>query len=478
MRFKVVLGVLGSILWILGAFMSLPLIVSFYYHESLSTFAIPLTITILTASGLTLFLEREDDEWDLREGFLIVALGWLFAAVFGALPYVFEGLSPLNALFESMSGFTTTGATVFTDIESHSRGLLFWRSMTQWLGGMGIIMLFIAILPKLGIAGRQLFRAEAPGPKEDQLKPRIRETAKILWMVYVVMSLLEIAFLAIAGLEPYDAITHTFTTMACGGFSPYGGSVGAFGSPVVEGIIVLFMFFAGANFALHYKSLYNDRKSLLKDQEFKFYFFLIVSASLILAYMLFSNGVYSISDSLRYGIFHVVSIMTTTGYATVDFNQWSDSAKIVLFSLMFIGGCAGSTAGGVKAVRFLLLFKYAQKELFRVIHPKAVKPVRFNNKVVPDDVMQATISFMVFFFFIFFISSILLSLMGLDFVTSMSASIATLGNIGPGFALIGPMQNFDIIPAFGKLILIADMWIGRLEVFTVLVLFTPAFWSK
>ena len=458
--------------------MSIPLFVSFYYHESLSTFAIPLLITILVASVLTIFLEREDDEWDLREGFLIVAFGWLFAAAFGALPYLFEGLSPLNALFESMSGFTTTGATVFTDIESHSKGLLFWRSMTQWLGGMGIIMLFIAILPKLGIAGRQLFRAEAPGPKEDQLKPRIRETAKILWMVYVVMSLMEIAFLTVAGLDPYNAITHTFTTMACGGFSPNGDSIAAFGNPVIEGIIVIFMFFAGANFALHYKSLYADRKSLLKDQEFRFYFFLVVSASLVLSYILFSEGIYSISDSFRYGVFQVVSILTTTGYATVDFNQWSDSARIVLFSLMFIGGCAGSTAGGVKVVRFLLLFKYAQKELFKVINPKAVKPVRFNNRIVPDDVMQATISFMIFFFLIFFVSSILLSLMGLDFVTSMSASIATLGNIGPGFALLGPMQNFDIVPAFGKIILIANMWIGRLEVFTVLVIFTPAFWNK
>ncbi|MDK2892618.1 MAG: trk/ktr system potassium uptake protein [Methanohalophilus sp.] len=458
--------------------MAIPLMVSFYYHESPNTFALPIMITILTAFCLTIFLERENDEWDLREGFLIVAFGWLLAAAFGSLPYIFEGLPPLNAFFESMSGFTTTGATVFTDIESHSKGLLFWRSLTQWLGGMGIIMLFIAILPNLGIAGRQLFRAEVPGPKEDQLKPRIRETAKILWMVYLVMTLMEFASLTIVGLHPYDAITHTFSTMACGGFSPKGESVAAFGDPLVEGIITLFMFFAGANFALHYKSLYIDRKSLLKDQEFRFYFFLIVCAFLILAYMLFSTGVYSISDSFRYGIFQVVSIMTTTGFATVDFNQWPDSAKIVLFTLMFIGGCAGSTAGGVKVVRFLLLFKYAQKELFKVIHPKAVKPIRFNNKVVPDDVMQATISFMIFYFSIFFISSILLSLMGLDFVTSMSASIATLGNIGPGFALVGPMQNFDIIPAFGKCILITNMWIGRLEVFTVLVVFTPAFWNK
>lgn len=477
MKFDIVLGVLSYILWLIAGFMSIPLLVAIYYGEPVNTFALPLIFTVLVAFVLGVFFKREDEEWRLREGFIIVAFGWFIAAVFCSFPYMLEGVPPINALFESMSGVTATGATVLTEIESHSKSLLFWRSMTQWLGGMGIIMLFIAILPKLGIAGRQMFRAEAPGLKEEQLRPRIRETAKILWLVYIVLSLAQMILLRIAGLSLYDAITHTFTTVSCAGFSPYSDSIAAFGNPMVEVIIFVFMFLGGANFALHYKTLYSDKKSLVKDQEFKFYFLIIVAATLLLAYELLRSEVYSLVDAFRYSSFHVLSILTTTGYATADFNLWPDSSRSVLFFLMFIGGCAGSTSGGVKVVRLLLLLKYTQKELFKVVHPKAVAPTRFNNKTVPEEVMQSIVSFMVIYFMIFFASSTLLSLMGMDFVTSMSASIATLGNVGPGLGLVGPMANFDAIPALGKLILIANMWIGRLEVFTVIVLLTPAFWK-
>jgi trk system potassium uptake protein TrkH len=264
-----------------------------------------------------------------------------------------------------MSGVTATGATALTDIESHSRSLLFWRSMTQWLGGMGIIMLFIAILPKLGIAGRQMFRAEVPGLQEEQLRPRTRETAKILWLVYIVLSISELLILMIAGLSPYDAITHTFTSISCSGFSPYSDSIAAFNDPMVEGIIMVFMFQGGAKFALHYKSIFSDRTSLIKDQEFKFYFSIIAIATIVLAHMLFKTEVYSLADAFRYSSFQVISILTTTGYATADFNLWPDSSRSILFLLMFIGGCAGSTSGGVKVVRLLLLLKYAQKGLCR-----------------------------------------------------------------------------------------------------------------
>lgn len=478
LRYNVVLGVLGSILWLLAGFMIIPLFVAVYYGESLHTFAIPLAITISVASFFTLFFKRKDEEWNLKEGFFIVAVGWLVAAVFYSFPYMLEGVPPISALFESMSGVTATGATALTDIESHSRSLLFWRSMTQWLGGMGIIMLFIAILPKLGIAGRQMFRAEVPGLQEEQLRPRIRETAKILWLVYIVLSISELLILIIAGLSPYDAITHTFTSISCSGFSPYSNSIAAFNDPMVEGIIMLFMFLGGANFALHYKSIFSDRTSLIKDQEFKLYFSIIVIATFVLTYMLFKTEVYSLADAFRYGSFHVISILTTTGYATADFNLWPDSSRFILFLLMFIGGCAGSTSGGVKVVRLLLLLKYAQKILFKVIHPKAVVPIRFNNKAVPEEVIHSIVSFMFIYLMIFFASSTLLSLMGMDFVTTLTASIATLGNVGPGLGLVGPMASFDSIPDPGKLILIANMWIGRLEVFTVIVLLTPAFWRR
>ncbi|WP_321429106.1 TrkH family potassium uptake protein [uncultured Methanolobus sp.] len=477
MKYEVILNVLGGLLRFLGAIMILPLLVAVYYGDSLYPFLVAVSITGLT--GILLSKRyKSSDEWKTREGFAIVALGWLSAAIFGSIPFMVDGISPINAVFESMSGFTTTGATVLLDIEAHSRSILFWRSLTQWLGGMGIIMLFIAILPKLGVAGRQLFRAEAPGPTEDKIKPRIRETAKILWLVYCSISLLEVIALLLAGMSFYDAVTHTFTTMACGGFSPYGLSIAAFNSPLIEGIITLFMFISGANFALHYRTLYTDKKSLVKDDEFKFYTAVTLVATALLTFSLWNDMGETILTSFRYAVFQVVSIMTTTGFATVDFNLWADSAKIVLLAVMFIGGCAGSTSGGIKVVRFLLLLKYARRALFKSIHPRAVQPIKFNNKTVPDDVMHAIVSFVVIYLMIFAVSTGLLSLMGMDIISSITASIATLGNIGPGFSLVGPMANFDVVPFVGKILLIINMWVGRLEVFTVIVMLTPEFWRR
>ncbi|MDG6244813.1 MAG: TrkH family potassium uptake protein [Methanolobus sp.] len=473
----VIFNVLGGLLRFLGAIMVVPLLVALYYGDPLSPFLVPVIITGTTGILLSHFY-RSTDEWNVREGFAIVAFGWLAAAFFGSIPFMLDGISPINSFFESMSGFTTTGATVLVDIEDHSKSILFWRSMTQWLGGMGIIMLFIAILPKLGVAGRQLFRAEAPGPTEDKIKPRIRETAKILWMVYVFISLIEVIVLVIVGLSLYDAVTHTFTTMACGGFSPYSEGIAVFGSPLIEGIITFFMFIAGANFALHYRTLYTNRCSLVKDDEFRFYVFILVFATSILAFDLWKYMGETAPNAFRYSVFQVVSITTTTGFASVDFNLWADSAKMVLLVVMFIGGCAGSTSGGIKVVRILLLLKYAKRALFKSIHPRAVKPIKFNQRTVPEDVMQSIVSFVVIYFMIFALSTIILSLMGIDLITSITASIATLGNIGPGFGLVGPMASFDVMPLAAKLLLISNMWIGRLEVFTVIVLLTPEFWKR
>jgi len=473
----VVLNVLGALLRFLGAIMVVPLLVALYYGDSLYPFLAAVIITGLTGILLS-YKYKSTDEWKAREGFAIVAFGWLAAAIFGSIPFMLDGFSPINAIFESMSGFTTTGATILLDIESHSKSILFWRSMTQWIGGMGIIMLFIVILPKLGVAGRQLFRAEAPGPTEDKIKPRIRETAKILWIVYLFISIIEVAALILAKMSLYDAVTHTFTTMACGGFSSYANSVAAFNSPFIETIITFFMFIAGANFALHYRTLYTDKQSFLKDDEFKFYSLIIAVATLVLTFSLWSDMGETIVTAFRYAIFQVVSIMTTTGFATVDFNQWTDSGKIILLAVMFVGGCAGSTSGGIKVVRLFLLLKYAQRALFRSIHPKAVKPIKLNSKTVPDDVMQAIVSFVVIYFMIFAVSTGLLSLLGMDLISSLTSSIATLGNIGPGFGVVGPMASFDVVPFIGKLVLIANMWIGRLEVFTVIVMLTPEFWRR
>lgn len=476
MNFKIVLYVLGGLLRLLGMLMLIPLAVAYYYGESLTPFLIAILITSLV--GFLLLTYKSKGEWLLKEGFAIVGLGWLAVAIFGAIPFALDGITPLNALFESMSAFTTTGSTILVDIESHSRSILFWRCMMQWLGGMGIIVLFIAILPKLGVAGRQMFRAEAPGPTEDKLKPRIRETAKILWMVYLVISIVEVIALLLAGLSFYDAITHTFTTMACGGFSPYGMSVAAFESPLVEAIITFFMFVAGANFALHYRAIYVNKKFLFKDDEFRFYTATVLAASGLLTILLWRDMGTDLLTSFRYAIFQVVSIITTTGYATVDFNYWSDSAKMILLMVMFIGGCAGSTGGGIKVVRILLLLKHGRRELFKVTHPRAIKTIKFNGKSVPDEVVNSIISFVVIYLLVYLSSTVILSVLGMDLITSITASIATLGNIGPGFNVVGPMGTFNTIPPLGKLILIANMWIGRLEVYTVIVLFTPEFWNR
>ena len=480
-----VLNTLGIILKYLGILMLIPALVGYYYSrqdpaqfQSVMIFIYSFLIT--TSVGLVLqYTNRSSDEFRNRESFGIVAFAWLLAAIFGALPFLMSGMQPVDALFESMSGFTTTGATIMTDIESHSKALLFWRCFMQWLGGMGIIMLFLAILPKLAVAGRQLFKAEAPGPTEDKLKPRLKETAKILWMVYVVISAVEFIALLLAGMGVYDSLTHTFTTMACGGFSPRADSIAAFNSPLIEGIIVFFMFVAGANFALHYRLIYVDHRSLLKDGEFKFYSFIVVSSTAALTWTLWRTGMFEeIGTSFRFAIFQALSILTTTGYATHDFNTWPDSSRMVLFMLMFIGGSAGSTAGGIKVVRLLLMLKYAYRELFRSLQPKMVRPIRLGERVVPEDVMNSIFSFIILYILVFMASTFILGELGIDALSAASASIVTLGNIGPGFDLVGPWSNFSTIPDMGKLVLIANMWIGRLEIFTVLVLLIPGFWKE
>lgn len=476
MNFRIVLYVLGGLLRLLGGFMLVPLGVAYYYEEKLTPFLVPILIT--TFIGIILYLYKTDEEWARQEGFAIVAFGWLAAAFFGAIPFMLVEISPLNAVFESMSAFTTTGSTILTDIESYPKGILFWRGMMQWLGGMGIIVLFIAILPKLGVAGRQLFRAEVPGPTEDKLKPRIRETAKILWAVYFVISLAEVVALMLVGLSLYDALNHTFTTMACGGFSNYALSIEAFNSPLVEFIITFFMFVAGANFALHYRAIYVGKNILFRDEEFRFYTAVILASSGLLTLLLWRDLNTGLFDSFRFAIFQIVSIITTTGFATADFNLWSESSKMVLILVMFIGGCAGSTGGGMKVVRILILLKFSRNELFKALHPRAIKGVKLNNKTIPDEILSSIVSFTVIYLLIFLSSALLLSVLGMDIITSVTASIATLGNIGPGLNVVGPMGSFDPIPPLGKLALIANMWIGRLEVFTVILLLTPEFWKK
>jgi len=474
MNYNTIINVIGAVLRFLGMAMLVPLVVALWYGENYNPFLVSAVITFIfgIVSGLK---THEIDDLPIKESFAIVAIGWFSVALFGSLPYALSEIPLLDALFESMSGFTTTGSTILPVIENCSNSLLFWRSFTQWLGGMGIIVLFLAILPKLAVAGRDLFRAEVPDPIGDKLRPRLSQTAKILWSVYVGFSVVEVFLLRISGMTLYDALCTTFSTMSTGGFSPHSTSIAFFHSSLIEYIVIFFMFVAGANFALHYWMLRGGADHLFRDSEFRLYTGIIFCATLLAVLVLWEH--YGI-DSIRLGLFQVVSIITTTGFATADFDTWPNVARLALFLLMFIGGCAGSTSGGLKVVRLLLLVKYGYRELVQSLHPKAILPIRLGKQVVSRGVMGAILSFFILYIFIFAVASLILSALGMDTVSATSAAATTLGNVGPGFDIIGPAANFSGVHPIGKLVLVFCMWIGRLEIFTVLVLLIPDFWRK
>ncbi len=449
--------------------------------------AIVITLTISALLALAFKTPKKDITH--REGMFIVTFGWLSAGIFGALPFFFaEMLGPMNlhnfinCLFESISGFTTTGASVLgatVQIESIGKGLLFWRSLTHWLGGMGIIVLAVAILPLLGVGGMQLFHAESPGPTKEKLFPRIRETAATLWGIYVLLSVVEAILLMGAGMTFFDSLCHTFGTMATGGFSTMNASIGAYHSKAIDIIIITFMFLAGANFSLHYLAITGRIQSYWKNSEFRYYFAITVGSILLVSGILYTSGTYeSVLSALRYGSFQTVSIMTTTGYATADFELWPIVLQFLLLIFMFIGGCAGSTGGSIKIVRIVLLFKYAYRELFRLIHPRAFAAVKLGGKVIHKDVLESVGGFFILFMGIFVAGSIVMTAMGLDIITAISSVAATLGNIGPGLGSVGPAENYYHIPSLGKLVLSFLMILGRLEIYTVIVLFAPEFWKR
>jgi len=460
--------------------MLFPLLYAIYYQEAvINTFVLSMAITSLSGFLLWKFFPSKEPI-SHKEGFVIATLGWILAAGFGALPFSFAGTFPsfIDAYFESMSGFTTTGATVLIPIEGNPYSILFWRDFIQWLGGMGIIVLVVAILPALGAGGMQLFKSEVPGPEPDRLKPRIKETAKLLWAVYILFSVLQVACLYFTGMSLFDALTHMFGTMPTGGFTPRNLSVAAYDNPVFENIIILFMFIAGANFTLHYKALHGNVKSLFKDREFLFYSGVILFSILAITTELRLYIYNSIFTALRYASFQVVSIATTTGFVTADYDTWPAFSKSVLLILMFIGGCAGSTGGAIKNIRILLLIKQAYREFHKLIHPQAVSPIRLGDKIVSEDVMRNITGFFFLYIFIFIISSFIMTILGLDIVSAMASVAATLGNVGPGLGLVGPVQTYAFIPPLGKIVLTLCMLLGRLEIYTVLVLVIPEFWRK
>ncbi len=482
-NYQIILSFLGLLLVLNGAFMLLSLPFSFYYEEQSWVGILISGLITITVGVVARLSTRKNKNKDIkkREGYLIVTLGWLCMALFGALPYVLSGSIPgfTNAFFETMSGYTTTGATIIIDIEAMPKGLLFWRSLTHWIGGMGIIVLTVAILPLLGIGGMQLFVAEAPGPTHDKLHPRITETAKRLWLIYVILTVAELVLLMLAGMNFFDAINHAMATMATGGFSTKNLSVAYYNdSPVIQYIIVFFMFLAGTNFTLTYFGFKGKFSKIINNEEFKTYLFLVLLLSVITSIVIFVNTDNSLEKAFRDGIFQVVSIVTTTGFVTADYTGWAEFTTILFFILFFTGASAGSTSGGIKIVRLLILVKNSILEIKRQIHPSAVIPVRFNKRAVSQSISYNISAFILIYIIIFFLGSLVMSLAGLDFNSSLGAVAATLGNIGPGIGSVGPVNNFAHISLFGQWFLSFLMLLGRLELFTVLILFSPYFWSK
>ncbi|HXV22107.1 MAG TPA: TrkH family potassium uptake protein [Desulfuromonadales bacterium] len=474
------LRILGALLLFLAAALLTPIPFSIYFADGAAG-AFLAAALISFVAGLTLYKKCQSKrELSVREGFAIVTFGWGFYALFGALPFLFSGAipSPVDAIFETMSGFTTTGSTILANIESLPESILFWRALTHWMGGMGIIVLSLAILPMLGVGGMQLFKAEVPGPTADRLKPRIQDTAKLLWGVYVLLTIAEVVLLMLGGMNLYEALCHAFATLATGGFSTRNASVGAYGSAYIDWVVTVFMFLAGVNFSLHYQVLRGRPREFWRNEEFRFYFF-ITAVTTVLIVLLNQGTIYgSFFDNLRYSAFQVVSILTTTGFATADYETWPVLAQYLLVFLMFVGGCAGSTGGGMKVARMLLLFKHAQVQLYRLIHPRAVRLVKLGGVPVDREVMQSILGFFAFYMGIFVVASFLMAASGLDLTSAGAAVIATLSNVGPGLGTLGPVDNFAHVSAFGKIVLTLCMLMGRLELFTVLVLFFPSFWRK
>ncbi|MDD2963922.1 MAG: potassium transporter TrkG [Bacteroidales bacterium] len=452
----------------------------FYSDEAL----VPLIITALVTSSagfLLWFFNRGSarDTLGKREGYVIVSASWVIFSFFGALPFYLslESISFTDAFFETMSGFTTTGATILGDVASLPLGLLYWRAFTHWLGGMGIIVLSLAILPLLGIGGMQLFVAEVPGVTKDKLHPRIKETAKRLWGLYILLTVVQTAFLMAGGMNLHESLCHAYATTATGGFSTRNGGMMEF-SPYIQYVTVVFMFLAGANFTLHYYLLKGKLKTIWSNDEFRFYLFLVLTATTFITIGLINKGELGIEPSFRHAVFQVVSIMTTTGFVSDDYLLWPGSLWFILFMLMFVGGSAGSTGGGIKVVRHLLLLRNSRLELRRLVHPMAVIPVRLNRKAVSETVIYKVTAFFLIYAFTVVTGTFILTLFGIDFQTSIGAVAASIGNIGPGIGMVGSIYNYGFLPDVVKWILSFLMLLGRLELFTVLILFSPSFWKN
>jgi len=478
----VVLNVVGTLIIITGFLMAIAIPFSFYYDDGMQGVFIQSTIITLIIGLLTKYLTRKkkSDEVKKREGYLIVAIGWIAMIICSAIPYLLSGAfnGITNVFFETVSGLTTTGSSILDNIEEMPKSILFWRSMTQWIGGMGIIVLTIAILPLLGVGGMELFASEAPGPTKDKIHPRIKETAKRLWLIYVILTLTQALCLWLADMPLFDAINHALTTISTGGFSTRDASIGAFTSPLIQYIIIVFMFLGGTSFTLLYFGARFKFKKFLDNDEFKW----DVGAILLLLLVIVpivnqaTNG--DLENNFRFALFQIVSIITGTGYSTYDFTTWGAFATFIFFLLMFSGASAGSTSGGIKIVRIILLMKNTFLEFKRRLHPNAIIPVYLNKIAVSPKIIYNLLAFIFFYLFTFVIGAIILTFIGLDFQDAVSASITAVSNVGPGIGSIGPSASFAHLPVAAKWVLSCLMILGRLELFTIAILFTPYFWRR
>ena len=474
--------IIGIVLMVVGFSMLPSVIVSFIYDDS--SVYIPFLITML-ASGLTgialmLLCHSDTKQLRVRDGFLIVTLCWFISAVLGAIPFIvtdsITGFA--DAFFESCSGFSTTGASILSDIESLPRGILFWRSFTHWIGGMGILIFAIAMMPSLGISGQNIAVSEAPGPSLDKVTPKMSDTAKTLYTIYLLFTILETILLMLGGMSLYDALIHTFGTVGTGGFSSYSDSIGHFDSTYIRMVITAFMVLCGMNFNLFFLTFKQGFKVLLKDSELKLYMLIFFAAALFIFAALIINGQYeSAGLALTDSLFQVATILTTTGYATADYETWPMICQMIILLLMFVGGCSSSTGGGIKVVRILVVFKLIRRGISMRLHPNVIETVKLNGKTMPSDTVSAIANHMFLYMFMIFAGAFIISFENADIITCFSSVITCLGNIGPGFGAVGPSENFGAMSVLSKYLLSVYMLAGRLELYTLFILLTPRFWN-
>lgn len=475
MNYGIIIKVLGNILSVEAILMVPSLLVSLYYNQS-DKLSFIISIVLISIIGIILSKKTVyKKSIKAKEGLAIVALGWVLCSFFGSLPFVFSGSIPswIDSFFETVSGLTTTGATLIDNVEVLPKGILFWRSFTHWIGGMGILVFTVALLPTIGVGGFQIFKAESPGPTAERIVPRIKDTAKILYITYVTITILEIILLRIGGMSLYESTVHTFATVGTGGFSTRNSSVGAFNSTYIHIIISIFMLLSGISFSLYYALFKGRWKDALRNEELKLYLGIVLSSVVLITLNINSEIYHNIGLALRDALFQVSSIITTTGYATTNFDEWPTFSKSILFLLMFVGGCAGSTSGGIKSIRILVLAKLVKREFYKILHPRAIIPIKNRERAIPNETVASISSFFILYMAIFILGTILISLEGINFESAASATASMLGNVGPGFGFVGPTCTYSGFSGISKLLLSLLMLLGRLELFTIIALFMP-----